>query len=94
MNANGQEEEKKVKVEKWFTPRFEVRCIGGLVLINNVKCFCFSNELFPMAKKEIRRVMMSVCLGSWYRRVIKVSVGMVITPAKAISVSCAWGMNI
>ncbi|XP_050713228.1 CD109 antigen-like isoform X2 [Eriocheir sinensis] len=25
VNANGQEEEKKIKVEKWFTPRFEVK---------------------------------------------------------------------
>lgn len=64
MNANGQEEEKKVKVEKWFTPRFEVRCIGGLELINIVRCFCFSHELFSMDKKEIRQVIMSVCLGS------------------------------
>lgn len=29
--ANGQEEVKKVKVEKWFTPRFEVSYVGELI---------------------------------------------------------------
>lgn len=31
--ANGQEEVKKFKVEKWFTPRFEVSCTGGMTYI-------------------------------------------------------------